>query len=143
MTRGQVVELPITDLLAEITDTTEICLCPGHGHREQGRSAWSQRQLLGAIVLYQRAREGRLSPCRFFPSCSEYALQSVEVHGAWRGGWLSVRRLLRCRPLGPSGVDLVPAGSSATSRECCGAGSSALLTPIVPTVMSSTQQKGG
>jgi putative membrane protein insertion efficiency factor len=140
MIHGQVVELPDTDLLAE---TTEIRPCPPHGHYDQFQSAWSQRVLHSAIVLYQRASEGRLSPCRFFPSCSEYALESVEVHGAWRGGWLSMRRLLRCRPLGPSGVDLVPVGSSATSRECCGAGSSALLTPIVRTVMSSTQQKGG
>ena len=143
MKHGQVVELLDADLLAEITETTEICLCPPHEHHEQGQSAWSQRYLRRAIVLYQRACEGRPSPCRFFPSCSAYALESVEVHGAWRGGWLSVRRLLRCRPLGPSGVDLVPAGVSATSCACGAAGASALLTPIVPTVMSSTQQKGG
>jgi putative membrane protein insertion efficiency factor len=143
MNHGQVVELLDADLLAELTETTEMFPCPTHGHHEPCQSAWLQRRLYSAIVFYQRAREGRPSPCRFFPSCSAYALESVEVHGAWRGGWLSVRRLLRCRPLGPSGVDLVPAGVSATSRECCVAGASALPTPIVPTVMSSTQQKGG
>ena len=144
MTSGQVVELPDADLLAETIETTENVICPGHGHHEPHQAARLQRRLRSAIVLYQRAREGRPSPCRFFPSCSAYALESVEVHGAWRGGLLTLRRLLRCRPLGPSGVDLVPAGaSSTTSCECCGAGASALLTPTTPTVMSSTQQKGG
>lgn len=64
--------------------------------------------MLRAIETYQRAFEGRLSPCRFFPSCSEYGHEAIEVHGAWRGGWLTVRRLSRCRPLGPSGFDPVP-----------------------------------
>jgi putative membrane protein insertion efficiency factor len=143
MTHGQVVELPDADLLAEITETSKYCISPAHGHHEPRQAPWLQRRLHSAIVMYQRVRAGRPSPCRFFPSCSAYALESVEVHGAWRGGWLSVRRLLRCRPLGPSGVDLVPARSSSTLHECCGVGASALLTPIVPTVMSSTQQKGG
>lgn len=67
-----------------------------------------QRALRGGILWYQRAREGRPSPCRFFPSCSAYALEAVEVHGAGRGSWLATRRLLRCRPLGPSGFDPVP-----------------------------------
>ena len=71
-------------------------------------SSWLQRRLRASIVFYQRAREGRPSPCRFFPSCSAYALESIEVHGTWRGGWLSARRLVRCRPLGPSGFDPVP-----------------------------------
>lgn len=64
--------------------------------------------MVRAIVAYQRAFEGRPSPCRFFPSCSEYGLEAIEVHGAWRGGWLTARRLLRCRPFGPSGFDPVP-----------------------------------
>ncbi len=70
--------------------------------------SWLLRRLQAGIVLYQRAREGRPSPCRFFPSCSAYALEALEVHGTRRGGWLSVRRLIRCRPLGPSGFDPVP-----------------------------------
>ena len=64
--------------------------------------------LLRAIEGYQRGREGRPSPCRFFPSCSEYAREAVMVHGAGRGTWLTVRRLVRCRPFGPSGFDPVP-----------------------------------
>lgn len=67
-----------------------------------------QRTILSLIESYQRAFEGRPSPCRFFPSCSSYAHEAVTVHGTRRGGWLALRRLLRCRPLGPSGFDPVP-----------------------------------
>jgi putative membrane protein insertion efficiency factor len=63
---------------------------------------------LGAISLYQAARSGHPSPCRFYPSCSAYAAEAVERHGLARGSWLAARRLLRCRPLGPHGIDLVP-----------------------------------
>lgn len=65
--------------------------------------------LLRAIRWYQVVREGRPSPCRFWPSCSEYAMEAISVHGSGRGTWLAVRRLSRCRPFGPSGVDPVPA----------------------------------
>lgn len=60
------------------------------------------------VVHYQKAVEGRPSPCRFTPSCSAYAIEALEVHGTARGLWLTVRRLLRCRPFGPSGWDPVP-----------------------------------
>ncbi len=46
--------------------------------------------------------------CRFHPTCSEYAMQAVSRHGAARGGWLTVKRILRCHPWGPSGLDAVP-----------------------------------
>lgn len=46
--------------------------------------------------------------CRFYPSCSEYAYQAVHRHGAWRGGILALRRLLRCHPFHPGGYDPVP-----------------------------------
>ena len=59
-------------------------------------------------MWYQRAAEGRPSPCRFTPSCSEYAREAVETYGAGRGGWLALRRLSRCRPFGKSGYDPVP-----------------------------------
>lgn len=68
----------------------------------------SARLVTGLIRTYQVARGGRLSPCRFVPSCSEYALAAVERHGAGRGAWLAVRRLLRCRPWGGHGWDPVP-----------------------------------
>ncbi|MGH8774530.1 MAG: membrane protein insertion efficiency factor YidD [Jiangellaceae bacterium] len=46
--------------------------------------------------------------CRYYPSCSAYALGAVETHGALRGSWLALRRLGRCHPWTPGGVDLVP-----------------------------------
>ena len=64
--------------------------------------------LARSIKAYQRLTSGRPSPCRFYPSCSSYALEAIEVHGALRGTGLALRRVGRCRPLGPHGVDLVP-----------------------------------
>ncbi len=46
--------------------------------------------------------------CRFQPSCSAYALEALEIHGALRGGWLALRRILRCHPFGGAGFDPVP-----------------------------------
>ena len=46
--------------------------------------------------------------CRFEPTCSRYALEALEKHGALRGGWLMVRRVLRCNPWGGMGYDPVP-----------------------------------
>lgn len=68
-----------------------------------------QRAVLRLLHWYQSLRAGQLSPCRFYPSCSTYAVEAVEVHGAWRGSLLALRRLSRCHPLGGRGVDLVPA----------------------------------
>ena len=65
-------------------------------------------RLVRMVEWYQRAFEGRPSPCRFTPSCSAYAREALLVHGNRRGLWLTVRRLARCRPFGPSGWDPVP-----------------------------------
>ena len=46
--------------------------------------------------------------CRYYPSCSAYALEAVQVHGSLRGSWLAARRLLRCHPWAAGGVDKVP-----------------------------------
>jgi putative membrane protein insertion efficiency factor len=59
--------------------------------------------------------EGRPSPCRFTPSCSQYAIDALATHGTARGLWLTVRRLLRCRPFGPSGWDPVPPATPAAA----------------------------
>lgn len=67
-----------------------------------------QTALIRVIGWYQGLRPGHPSPCRFFPSCSTYAVEAIETHGAGYGSWLMVRRLLRCRPFGPSGFDPVP-----------------------------------
>jgi putative membrane protein insertion efficiency factor len=66
------------------------------------------RVLVGTIALYQQARAGRPSGCRFVPSCSAYAVEAVTVHGAGRGMVLAASRLLRCHPWGRHGVDPVP-----------------------------------
>ncbi len=68
----------------------------------------TQEFLLKGIAFYQSARQGRPSPCRFTPSCSEYSREALEMYGARRGTWLTIRRLVRCRPFGPSGFDPVP-----------------------------------
>lgn len=65
-------------------------------------------RLVRLVEWYQRSMEGRPSPCRFTPSCSSYAHEALVVHGSRRGLWLTVRRLARCRPFGPSGFDPVP-----------------------------------
>ena len=64
--------------------------------------------LLKFIGFYQKAFSYRLSPCRFYPSCSNYATEAIETFGAFKGGLLTLRRLSRCRPFGPSGYDPVP-----------------------------------
>jgi putative membrane protein insertion efficiency factor len=66
------------------------------------------RALLALISLYQTARAGRPSPCRYWPTCSAYGHEAIARHGATRGGWLTLRRVLRCHPWGRSGVDPVP-----------------------------------
>jgi len=68
----------------------------------------TSRVLVRVMRGYQAARAGRVSPCRFYPSCSEYAVEAVETHGAVRGSAMALRRLSRCRPFGAHGVDLVP-----------------------------------
>lgn len=61
------------------------------------------------IRLYQLLLSPLLGPrCRFYPSCSDYALQALDEHGAWRGSWLALKRLARCHPLHPGGYDPVP-----------------------------------
>jgi hypothetical protein len=66
------------------------------------------RVAIALLRAYQGAASGRISPCRFYPSCSNYAAEAFTVHGFWRALALTARRLLRCRPFGPHGVDLVP-----------------------------------
>jgi len=72
------------------------------------RPSPAARPLLALVRAYQVARAGRPSPCRYWPSCSTYAAEALEVHGAARGSWLAVRRLCRCHPWGGHGVDPVP-----------------------------------
>ena len=68
-----------------------------------------RRCLLRLIGFYSRAVSPALpARCRFYPTCSAYAAEAISVHGAGRGGWLALRRLVKCAPWHPGGVDLVP-----------------------------------
>lgn len=65
--------------------------------------------LLALLKTYQTVISPMTGPsCRYYPSCSQYAVIAVQRHGALRGGWLAVRRLARCHPWTPGGVDDVP-----------------------------------
>ena len=66
--------------------------------------------LVLAIRGYQYLTNGRPSPCRYVPTCSEYGLEAVRRHGALRGIALTGWRLLRCNPWGGRGLDEVPTG---------------------------------
>ena len=57
--------------------------------------------------------------CRFIPSCSAYAQEALELHGVWRGGWLSLWRILRCQPLCKGGFDPVPDSPRAREFNAC------------------------
>lgn len=65
--------------------------------------------LLGLIRIYQLCLSPFMAPhCRFTPTCSAYAQEAIERHGACTGTWLALKRLARCHPLGGSGYDPVP-----------------------------------
>jgi uncharacterized protein len=65
--------------------------------------------LVGLLTVYRRFVSPLLGArCRFYPSCSTYALEAVQLHGAAKGSWLAVRRLSRCHPFHRGGIDPVP-----------------------------------
>lgn len=79
-----------------------------HGPRSRA-AALAARPLIWLVQLYQVTLGPLMSGhCRFQPTCSAYAVEALQRHGALRGGWLTIRRLLRCHPLGGLGYDPVP-----------------------------------
>jgi uncharacterized protein len=90
----------------------------------------NSRPSLGARVLMAPIRAWRLvstrlpSRCRFYPSCSAYALEALAEHGAARGSWLAARRLARCHPWHLGGVDHVPPANRRSPKAASGAATS-------------------
>jgi putative membrane protein insertion efficiency factor len=82
-------------------------------------TAWRAPSVFGRAMV--KAYRYTLSPligfrCRYLPTCSEFADEALERHGLWAGGWMTLARILRCHPLGSSGLDLVPADLPGRSR---------------------------
>jgi putative membrane protein insertion efficiency factor len=91
------------------------------------------RALLAAIAFYSRAISPALPPrCRFYPTCSAYAAEAIERHGALRGAGLALRRLLKCAPWHPGGFDPVPGVSSSGTVGGCHSSSTAAPSPSSP-----------
>jgi len=79
------------------------------------------RLLIALLRFYKRFISPLLGPrCRFVPSCSEYAMEAISLHGPLRGSWLAARRLGRCHPFHPGGFDPVPESTNAPSCRCTG-----------------------
>lgn len=80
------------------------------------------RKIVQAPIYFYRRFISPLKPptCRFYPSCSLYALEAIEEHGVVRGGWLAVRRIARCHPFHPGGYDPVPPNPRRRSKEQSG-----------------------
>lgn len=65
--------------------------------------------LIGLIKFYQKAISPFKPPsCRFLPTCSAYSLEAIQRFGAIKGGYLAIKRILKCHPFHPGGIDLVP-----------------------------------
>jgi putative membrane protein insertion efficiency factor len=72
------------------------------------------KRMLRALVLFYRKFISPLKPptCRFYPTCSQYALDALEQHGPAKGTWLTVKRVCKCHPFHPGGIDYVPAAAN-------------------------------
>jgi len=92
-------------------------------------SRWAvMKVMIGCIRVYQYTLSPLLGPrCRFWPSCSSYTIEAIQVHGPIKGGWMAVKRIVKCHPGSPGGMDPVPGGRSEqlcredeeTASSCC------------------------
>jgi len=65
--------------------------------------------MLALITFYKKAISPLLMPsCRYYPTCSEYGIEAIKKHGPFKGGWLTLKRILSCNPWGGHGHDPVP-----------------------------------
>lgn len=74
------------------------------------------RLFISLVKMYRYVPKSSVPRCRFYPSCSQYALVALERHGAWHGTRLAVARVLRCHPFNEGGVDHVPAQAGRAPR---------------------------
>ena len=85
-------------------------------HKEENKETIATKRHLALLTsvglfpirVYRILRSGRPSPCRYIPSCSEYAVQAITRFGLLRGWWMAILRVVRCRPGGGFGFDPVP-----------------------------------
>ncbi len=83
------------------------------GGTQAGEVSRAARGLILLVRVYQSFFSALMpSACKFYPSCSQYAAEALRLHGARRGSWLALRRILRCHPFTRGGVDLVPDAGS-------------------------------
>lgn len=67
-----------------------------------------KKLIIKIIKLYQKTPLLSHYKCRFYPSCSNYAIEALETHGLFKGLYLTIKRIIRCNPLSKGGIDLVP-----------------------------------
>ncbi len=68
-----------------------------------------QKILIGIIIFYRHHISPLFLPsCRFQPTCSQYAIEAITIHGSFKGSFLAIKRILRCHPFHPGGYDPVP-----------------------------------
>ena len=73
--------------------------------------------LIKLVRIYQLFISPLLGPrCRFYPSCSNYTIEAIQIHGVFKGSWLAVKRISRCHPANPGGLDPVP---PCCNDHCC------------------------